>query len=51
MCTLMASSMRLLKLKLFRAMDTPAHCKLGRRRRTKIMSVKEKNQGKKKPGF
>lgn len=54
MCPLMASSMRLLKLRLFRTTDTLAHYKLGRRRREEkkiLMSAKERKRKEKMPRF
>lgn len=53
MWPLMASSMRLLKLRLFRAMDTLAHYKLGRRRREgkKKVSKTERKKRQKMPRF
>lgn len=48
MCPLMASSMRLLKLRLFRAMDALAHYKLGRRRREEKKNNVSKTEGKRR---
>ena len=52
MCPLMASSMRLLKLRLFRTTDTLAHYKLRRREVKKNKSAKQREkEGKKMPRF